>query len=242
MRIRMFFCFQYLFCLGSGVVRGTVGVGLFLFLVQYCWAGPAPDCPDISKRLDSLGVVWDKAKPMVLNGVAVCATSFTSAQTAVETAQKFSTAYPVFERVLGMPDQLVMSGVNKDWHWVATIQLHHSGTAGFVSAMHTKTISEPLTDDSWLPLSASPVFSYTEEADGTRVHQRGYHFDWPLKKVRTEINTKLTRLGWARQSDTSGITGQSIWRRNNDQLSILIFSNATVTSLIAQHATKGGGK
>lgn len=228
---------KFYFFSESIVIRGTVSTVLSLFLAQGCFAGTGPDCPGISKRLEAHGAVWDDLQPMRVGGVALCTAIFVSSLSAVELAQRFSAAPGIFDRVLSMPDQLVMSGVRKGWHWIAMIRTRDSVTSGYVSTMYTIGESGNITH-SWLPPHVQSIFSHTENVDNRRIHQQGYQLRWPVEQVRAYIHAALTRQGWTHQPDADSVPGQSSWQRVRENLTILAFPDINATSLLVQHATQ----
>ena len=221
------------------VLSRTVSTVLCMLLAQSCFAGTRPDCPEISKQLGMHAAVWDDLQSMSVSGVALCAAVFSSSLSAVKLAQSFTAAPGLFDRVLNMPGQLVMSGVRKKWHWIAMIRTVDSGSAGYISTMYINNESGNLTY-SWLPPYARPLFSHTESVNDQRVHQHGYQLSWPEGQVRAHINAALARQGWTPWAETGSVPGQSSWQRAGERLTILVSQSNVATSLLVQHATQEG--
>lgn len=220
-------------------LRCTAIAVLSLFLAQSCFAGSGSDCPDISQQFAVSKVKWDRVQPMVVGGVALCSATFTSSLTVVEVGQRFSKVSGVFERVLSAPNQLVMSGVAKNLHWVAMIRKQRSGTFGYVSTMNTSD-GLPTAPYPWLPPQAQLVFFHAEKVNNERTHQQGYQLAWSVEQVRTHITRALSRQGWIRRSGVSDVSGQSFWHRAGEHLSILAFQDTDGSLLLIQHVMQEG--
>lgn len=215
----------------------TAGTVLCMLLAQSCFAGTGPDCPEISKQLGMHDAVWDDLESMSVGGVALCAAAFSSSLSTVRLAQSFTATPGIFDRVLNMPGQLVMSGVRKKWHWIAMIRTVDSGSMGYVSTMYIN--NEPVSETySWLPPYARTMFSHAENVNDQWIHQHGYQISWPEGKVHAHINTALTRQGWISQSATGTVRGQSSWQRAGERLTVLVSQGKFATSLLVQHATQ----
>ncbi|MGP1615426.1 MAG: hypothetical protein ACTS5Y_10280 [Pollutimonas bauzanensis] len=104
-----------------------------------CRATSAQGAHAVEARLAALPAgqfKWGEHQALRLSGVLVYVKPFTSGGSAAQAAQSLANHADLFQRVLAAGDTIVLSGLQRDWHWLARIESAGPGSSGYVSALH----------------------------------------------------------------------------------------------------------
>lgn len=199
--------------------------------------------PNIEGRFSSSDLTWTKMQPMTVRGVPISVARFSSRRSSVGIAELFS-EHDVFQRVLTLPGKVVLSGLEDDWHWLAAIDDHKTGSKGYVSIMrtgfmprNTELATRPGSAfESWIPPHAASVFNHDIADENESVSLRTYSIALPLAAIGTQLLVNLTKQGWGLLDHSSLSTGPWHWRRQHERLSIYATALAeTDTSVFIQY-------
>lgn len=103
--------------------------------VANAFAVPATEIPEITERLHFLNVQWGDTETIFLSGIGTRTVTFVSSMDGIDLARQLAGLSSVFDRLLTMPGQLVLSGIADTWHWIAVLRPVNPGTSGYVSVM-----------------------------------------------------------------------------------------------------------
>lgn len=188
--------------------------------------------PEADRYFGSVGVDWDEAQAMVVDGVPLRITTFGSPRPALEVASLFSSGNTVFQRVLTMPGQLILSGLKDSWHWIAVLRDEGSGTRGYVSAMSSKVAAPEFP--AWLQSADHTFFSISNTASDQASVQYVHQVSGSLENVQARIEGRLESMGWKRHSDPGRVGRNSQWSKDTEQLSIMLLPYAGGTLVSTQ--------
>lgn len=197
-----------------------------------------PYFPDIEQHLESVAVDWGEPHHLFVGGVPISTLPFVSSHSAIDVASRFSSEASIFQRVLSMPGQLILSGVKDRWHWIAVLQDGNSGASGYVSAMSgnaTATLDPP----AWLLPGLSAGLSISNSGNDQAVVQHVHHLVGSHGAVRDRIKKRLSDLGWKRHSDSGDIPEQWHWHRNGERLSVMMLPHSGGTLVLTQQQMRG---
>lgn len=195
-----------------------------------------PDLPDIGQQLASVAVNWQDPHSMVLGGTPLSARAFASGRPALEVASEFSSVGSVFQRVLTMPGQLILSGMKEQWHWIAVLKDHGSGTQGYVSVMSARPDATP-DHPAWMLPEMPRGISISHAAVDQSVGQRVFHFAGSRASVRDQLEKRLALRGWKHQPGPGDIGAH--WHRDGEQLTVMMFPYSGGTLVLTQQQMRG---
>lgn len=81
-------------------------------------------------------IQWQGIQSHQPNGITINVAMFNSDLSAVDTASLINKLHPVFQKVLTLPDRVVLSGMHKNLHWLADINAFDKGATGYVSSLN----------------------------------------------------------------------------------------------------------
>lgn len=210
---------------------------LFVFAAQ-ARALPASVFPDIAHGLNSTEVDWGDVYSMELAGVPIRTSVFTSLHPVADIAQKFSKTSGLFDRVLTSPGQVVMSGINDGWHWLAALRNKADGAAGYVSVMRVMP-TLPADTPLLLPVGARRVSSFKDDAGDNTVVQHVHQVAWSPDVFRNRTQEHLIRQGWEADTSPGNPGSQWHWQRNGERLAILTLAHPGGALVFTQQWLQG---
>lgn len=232
-------------------LHGMIGPACLLALLAFSasdsFASQRADYSNISAQFKTQDVVWDDAQSLLLGGVQMHTASFKSSLQADDVARQLSDSSNMFNRILTMPGQLVLSGMNGHWHWLAVIRVNVSGADGYVSAMQAATVEHSLSFP-WALGHTPAMFSSDHVTDGGSVAQRVHRLSMSLHASRAQLMEQLTQHGWKRQTDPGDPdrfyhprdqNWASHWRRANEQVFVMAITHDNASLIFTQHMTGG---
>lgn len=224
------------------VLRGLLPVLCMLFpgglTVKQAMAVERVYFPAIEPRFETGSLSWGQRQNMLVGGVPVSTLSFVSPHSAIDLASRLSNKSAVFQRVLTMPGQLILSGIKDQWHWIAVLSDDASGSSGYVSAMSATVITPP-ESSALIPAGLSLAFSAAGTGNGPAIGQHVHQLPGAPDVIRDRIASRLAGMGWHRISDVADLPGQWQWYRKGEKLSMLINQHGAGSLVLTQHYTGG---
>lgn len=86
-------------------------------------------------------IYWQNTQSIKPNGVDINLAMFSSSLSPIDTASIINKQHPVFQKVLTMPNRVVLSGVYENHHWLADINSYKNGATGYVSSLKAMDIN-----------------------------------------------------------------------------------------------------
>lgn len=95
------------------------------------------------KKIQTLekNIYWQNTQNLQPNGVAINVAMFNSNLSPIDTANIINKQHPVFQKVLTLPNRVVLSGVYENHHWLADINTYKDGATGYVSSLKSMDIN-----------------------------------------------------------------------------------------------------
>lgn len=213
---------------------------LFFSPVTDGYAFARPDVVNIADHFRSSGFAWDDTELMIMEGVAIRTASFVSSDSIVRAAQRLTEVSTVFDRVLTLPEHIILSGVKDNRHWLGSIQASATGASGYVSAMQ----GEPVlggTPPAWLPPGAATVFALKDGTDSQASTQHVHRFPVHTHALRARLAQRLAQQGWKQHTDSDTQGRPWRWYRAHEQLLIVVTADQD-GALMFTHHTVGGAR
>lgn len=182
---------------------------------------------DLSK-MDSSSFRWLETQAVLLRGVPAYWREFTSQTPAFQAAKSMAQYADRFQRVITLKDNILLSGVRSDWHWVAQIQSAPGGSRGRVSMLRVNEQELQASSQSpgnshfpWLAHNARLDFSQESVAGGRRMTQQLYGASLPVGQITAYVQQNLRSTGWRLEPQIANSAGPDVWRRNASRLLVV---------------------
>lgn len=195
---------------------------------------------ELVARFDVQGLDWGPAFDQSLHGVAIRTAMFQSSLDALSVADRLTRpAVSIFDRVLFAREQLVLSGLEGGWHWMAVISRHPDGAYGYVSRLDSRPpTSPPVSRDAGMISAvpgASSLFRLVDHDESTRSVHQVYRFAGRDQGIRQSVLRHLKRQGW-HHSPTSG-DDPDHWQgqRAGDHLSVMFVPRKSGQLVTVRH-------
>lgn len=103
----------------------------------------ALDFEKIVKKIQNTekNIHWQGMQNHSPNGVSINVAMFNSQLNLLNTAQLISHQHPIFQKVLTLPNRVVLTGIYKNQHWLADINTYKNGVTGYVSSLKSLDIN-----------------------------------------------------------------------------------------------------
>lgn len=209
-------------------------------LISWPWSSSlaSPRFPQIKHQIETEAVTWGDLQNMIIGGVPVSTLPFVSPYPAVDVASRFSSDKAIFQRVLSMPGQLILSGLKDEWHWIAVLNEDASGSSGYVSAMSSAPTTTNLLPP-WMPPGSSVAPSVSNSDGEQAVVQHVHHISGTPDAVRDRLATWLSKQGWKTRSESGDIRGIQQWHRQGEELVVLLHPSRGGTVMFTQQKARG---
>lgn len=202
--------------------------------------------PDIANLMLSDKLQWHDHQTMLNNGVPIAMSEFSSDLQPVAIAALISNSSNLFQRVLAQHGQVVLSGINNGWHWLANINATANGSAGYISALQSvidvnmpDSASNKTIHKSNMRLPSAPkLLDNSFQANGYLVHQQIFKYGHSASTTYQILIKHLQLQGWVAVKQEGGNTSYKLWRRGAEQLTLELTSNKNATYVLVQHINK----
>ncbi len=232
---------------GNGLLSRRSATTVGALLISTCMANTvAADVLDRSMAITKKHIAWHEPSQMQANGVPVRFATFQSSSSAGRVAQILSRRLDLFQRVLTLPGQIVLSGIKEDWHWVAMVSTERSRAFGHVSGM--ALLPEPASGANsatpevpgWIPGQARPLIDHVIKDDAVSVRHQTYLINMRPQQTMGHLTNRLQQAGWTPEQNTD-LHGPSFLRWKKGRQSLLLSWSAykNDTLLVAQLGVQG---
>lgn len=193
-------------------------------------------------QLSSMPFVWSEPQATRLFGVPAHLRFFTSTDSVHRSAQTLAANTAIFQRVIALGNKIVLSGIDREQHWVAEIEPQGTGSFGLVSVLDInegrlqRLAQGPVTRAySWLPTHAKLHFSQRSSLKKGHVSQQVYVIAWPVILVDAYVEKNLRLAGWHQARARASLKDAHIWRQGSAELILVSNEAFGLTSLFLQH-------
>lgn len=228
-----------------------------------CWAGLLLSCLLMANaqatytpqsRMDALDLpdaTWDASLALQVSDTPLYVRSFSSSRQPVLLAKELARNNDIFQRILTGKHNIVLSGFQPGWHWLAQIDATSEGAKGYVSALYIE--AERLTPSahntapsgwpdgagsslySWLPTSARRRFSHRTVAFPQVLTQQIFSIPMPVDRLLGDVAVRLGSQGWQPETQAQQYGGPHVWTHAGQILTLFAYPGTQGTSVLVHH-------
>ena len=168
---------------------------------------------------------WSDPQELSLYSQPVHVRQFSSSLGLPEAAARLAAHQDRFQRVLVSHNTILLSGMAREWHWVAQLSKTGGGVNGMVSTLHVPPFHPERVSaqgmpgsSSWLVPEALLRHRQRIDAGSTPVVQEIHTAGLPESEFLARAEQHLRAWGWRKGSSPGWLAGGQAWQRGKENI------------------------